>query len=105
MVNMHHFPIGLSLTIRAGEIHKRQRKVMLPGFGGRFLNNIQKQEAKVFRSKGPESKAFVPIFQRVGAEVSWHSVVLDSLYTLCLSYSLQHNGQTSLQVQLVTLLF
>ena len=34
------FPGELSLTFHAGEIHKRQRKVMLPGFGGRLLNNV-----------------------------------------------------------------
>lgn len=29
-------PVRTALTIRAGDIHKRQRKVMLPGFGGRL---------------------------------------------------------------------
>lgn len=107
MVNIHHFPEGLSLKFRAGEIHKRQRKVMLPGFGGRFLKKTtwRKQKANVIRSKVPESKAFVPIFQRVGAEVLWHSVVFDSFYTSCMSFSLQLNGRTSLQVHPVTLLF
>ena len=39
-MNIQYFPRELSLKIGAGEIHKRQRKVMLPGFGGRFLNNL-----------------------------------------------------------------
>ena len=33
---IHRRPVEMTLTIRAGEIHKRQRKVMLPGFSGRL---------------------------------------------------------------------
>lgn len=44
--------MGRGLLWADGETHRRQRKVMLPGFGG------------------PESKAFVAIFRRVGAELT-----------------------------------
>ncbi|KAL9711697.1 hypothetical protein Ac2012v2_004769 [Leucoagaricus gongylophorus] len=44
--------MGRGLLWADGETHRRQRKVMLPGFGG------------------PESKAFLAIFRRVGAELT-----------------------------------
>ncbi|KAF8995462.1 cytochrome P450 [Cyathus striatus] len=55
--------MGRGLLWADGEIHKRQRKVMLPGFGA------------------PESKAFVPIFRRVGAELTaqWSDILASSI--------------------------
>ncbi|KAF8638059.1 hypothetical protein AX16_010691 [Volvariella volvacea WC 439] len=44
--------MGRGLLWADGEVHRKQRKVMLPGFGA------------------PESKAFVPIFRKVGAELT-----------------------------------
>ncbi|KAH9485227.1 Cytochrome P450 monooxygenase 169 [Psilocybe cubensis] len=54
--------MGRGLLWADAEIHKRQRKVMLPGFGT------------------PECKAFVPIFRRVGAELSaqWSDILASS---------------------------
>jgi len=54
--------MGRGLLWADSETHRRQRKVMLPGFGG------------------PESKAFVPIFRRVGAELTnqWTDVLVSS---------------------------
>ncbi|GLB37309.1 putative cytochrome p450 [Lyophyllum shimeji] len=54
--------MGRGLLWADGEIHKRQRKVMLPGFGA------------------PESKAFIPIFQKVGAELTaqWTDIIASS---------------------------
>jgi len=46
--------MGRGLLWADGETHRRQRKVMLPGFGT------------------PESKSFVPIFRRMAAEVCSH---------------------------------
>lgn len=54
--------MGRGLLWADGEIHRRQRKVMLPGFGA------------------PESKAFIPIFQKVGAELTaqWTDIIASS---------------------------
>jgi len=54
--------MGRGLLWADGDIHKRQRKVMLPGFGA------------------PESKAFVPIFRRIGAELTaqWSDILASS---------------------------
>ncbi|KIM45089.1 hypothetical protein M413DRAFT_441752 [Hebeloma cylindrosporum] len=54
--------MGRGLLWADAEIHKRQRKLMLPGFGA------------------PESKAFVPIFRRVGAELTaqWTDTLMNS---------------------------
>ncbi|KAF8813700.1 cytochrome P450 [Phlegmacium glaucopus] len=54
--------MGRGLLWADGETHKRQRKVMLPGFGA------------------PESKAFVPVFRRVGAELTaqWTDILASS---------------------------
>ncbi|EAU91561.1 hypothetical protein CC1G_02050 [Coprinopsis cinerea okayama7 len=54
--------MGRGLLWADGEIHKRQRKVMLPGFGV------------------PESKSYVPIFRRVGAELTaqWSDILASS---------------------------
>ncbi|KXN90138.1 Cytochrome P450 4A4 [Leucoagaricus sp. SymC.cos] len=54
--------MGRGLLWADGETHRRQRKVMLPGFGG------------------PESKALVAIFRRVGAELTnqWTDVLASS---------------------------
>ncbi|KJA27724.1 hypothetical protein HYPSUDRAFT_62766 [Hypholoma sublateritium FD-334 SS-4] len=51
--------MGRGLLWADADIHKRQRKVMLPGFGA------------------PESKAFVPIFRRVGSELTaqWNDIL------------------------------
>lgn len=59
----------------AGDIHKRQRKVMLPGFGGTcicisLLNFKMLFGLISYVVLAPESRAFVPIFRRVGAEVN-----------------------------------
>ena len=43
---------GHSLTSRAGDVHKRQRKVMLPAFGS------------------SESKALLPVFRHYAEQVS-----------------------------------
>lgn len=55
--------MGRGLLWADGEIHRRQRKVMLPGFGA------------------PESKAFVPIFRKVGAELTaqWMDIIASSV--------------------------
>ncbi|KAJ2931308.1 hypothetical protein H1R20_g5845, partial [Candolleomyces eurysporus] len=52
--------MGRGLLWADGDIHKRQRKVMLPGFG--------------------ESKSFVPIFRRVAAELTaqWTDILASS---------------------------
>ncbi|KNZ72214.1 Leukotriene-B4 omega-hydroxylase 3 [Termitomyces sp. J132] len=54
--------MGRGLLWADGDIHKRQRKVMLPGFGA------------------PESKAFIPIFQKVGGELTaqWTDILASS---------------------------
>ncbi|RDB24999.1 hypothetical protein Hypma_008013 [Hypsizygus marmoreus] len=54
--------MGRGLLWADGDIHRRQRKVMLPGFGA------------------PESKAFVPIFQKVAAELTsqWMDILASS---------------------------
>ncbi|KAF9484508.1 cytochrome P450 [Pholiota conissans] len=54
--------MGRGLLWADAEIHKRQRKVMLPGFGA------------------PESKSFVPIFRRVGSELTsqWTDILASS---------------------------
>ncbi|KAF9047357.1 cytochrome P450 [Panaeolus papilionaceus] len=54
--------MGRGLLWADGEIHKRQRKVMLPGFGA------------------PESKSFVPIFRRVSAQLTerWADLIAAS---------------------------
>ncbi|KAF8893943.1 cytochrome P450 [Infundibulicybe gibba] len=55
--------MGRGLLWADGDIHKRQRKVMLPGFGA------------------PESKSFVPIFRKVGTEVltaQWNDILASS---------------------------
>ncbi|KAF8197990.1 cytochrome P450 [Pholiota molesta] len=54
--------MGRGLLWADADIHKRQRKVMLPGFGA------------------PESKAFVPIFRRVGSELTsqWTDILASS---------------------------
>ncbi|KAF9467351.1 cytochrome P450 [Collybia nuda] len=54
--------MGRGLLWADGETHRRQRKVMLPGFGA------------------PESKAFVPIFQKMGAELTaqWADILTSS---------------------------
>ncbi|ESK91018.1 cytochrome p450 [Moniliophthora roreri MCA 2997] len=46
--------MGRGLLWADGEIHKRQRKVMLPGFGA------------------PESKSFISIFQKVASDLCGH---------------------------------
>jgi len=54
-----------------GETHRRQRKVMLPGFGGApstcfsCMSSVSDVDLVA-----PESKAFIPIFRKVGAEVN-----------------------------------
>jgi len=55
--------MGRGLLWADGDIHKRQRKVMLPGFGG------------------PESRAFIPIFQKVGTELTaqWTDILASSV--------------------------
>lgn len=55
--------MGRGLLWADGDIHKRQRKVMLPGFGV------------------PESKSYVPIFRRVGGELTaqWSDILASSL--------------------------
>ncbi|KAF5385861.1 hypothetical protein D9615_002355 [Tricholomella constricta] len=52
--------MGRGLLWADGDIHRRQRKVMLPGFGA------------------PESRAFIPIFQKVGAELTaqWTDILV-----------------------------
>ncbi|KAF8909913.1 cytochrome P450 [Mucidula mucida] len=52
--------MGRGLLWADGDIHKRQRKVMLPGFGG------------------PESKSFIPIFHRTACQltVKWNDILL-----------------------------
>ncbi|KAF5321513.1 hypothetical protein D9619_001359 [Psilocybe cf. subviscida] len=54
--------MGRGLLWADDEIHKRQRKVMLPGFGA------------------PESKSFVPIFRRVASELTaqWTDILASS---------------------------
>jgi len=54
--------MGRGLLWADADIHKRQRKVMLPGFGA------------------PESRAFVPIFRRVGSELTaqWTDILASS---------------------------
>ncbi|EKM80790.1 hypothetical protein AGABI1DRAFT_55872 [Agaricus bisporus var. burnettii JB137-S8] len=54
--------MGRGLLWADGEVHRRQRKVMLPGFGA------------------PESKAFVSIFRRVSAEMTnqWTDILVSS---------------------------
>ncbi|KAJ3517646.1 hypothetical protein NLJ89_g370 [Agrocybe chaxingu] len=54
--------MGRGLLWADGDIHKRQRKVMLPGFGA------------------PEARAFVPIFRRVGSELTaqWSDILASS---------------------------
>lgn len=54
--------MGRGLLWADGDVHKRQRKVMLPGFGA------------------PESKAFLPIFRKVAAELTqqWSDIVASS---------------------------
>ncbi|TFK74528.1 cytochrome P450 [Pluteus cervinus] len=54
--------MGRGLLWADGDIHRRQRKVMLPGFGA------------------PESKAFVPIFRKVGSELTaqWNDILASS---------------------------
>lgn len=54
--------MGRGLLWADGDIHKRQRKVMLPGFGV------------------PESKSFVPIFRRVSTELTaqWTDILASS---------------------------
>lgn len=54
--------MGRGLLWADGDIHKRQRKVMLPGFGV------------------PESKSFVPIFRRVAGELTaqWTDILASS---------------------------
>ncbi|TFK44496.1 cytochrome P450 [Crucibulum laeve] len=54
--------MGRGLLWADGNIHRRQRKVMMPGFGA------------------PESKAFVPIFRRVGSELTaqWNDMLASS---------------------------
>lgn len=54
--------MGRGLLWADGDIHKRQRKVMLPGFGA------------------PESKSFVPIFRRVSTELTaqWTDILASS---------------------------
>lgn len=54
--------MGRGLLWADGEIHRRQRKVMLPGFGA------------------SEAKAFVPIFQKTAAELTlqWNDLILSS---------------------------
>ncbi|KAK0195663.1 cytochrome P450 [Armillaria mellea] len=54
--------MGRGLLWADGDIHKRQRKVMLPGFGA------------------PESKSFIPIFQRTGSELvaKWTDILAGS---------------------------
>jgi cytochrome P450 len=54
--------MGRGLLWADDEVHKRQRKVMLPGFGA------------------PESKSFVPIFRRVASELTaqWTDILASS---------------------------
>ncbi|KAF9567920.1 cytochrome P450 [Agrocybe pediades] len=54
--------MGRGLLWADADIHKRQRKVMLPGFGA------------------PESRSFVPIFRRVGSELTaqWTDILASS---------------------------
>ncbi|KAK0461023.1 cytochrome P450 [Desarmillaria tabescens] len=54
--------MGRGLLWADGNIHKRQRKVMLPGFGA------------------PECKSFIPIFQRTGSELvaKWTDILAGS---------------------------
>lgn len=55
--------MGRGLLWADGDIHRRQRKVMLPGFGA------------------PEAKAYVPIFRRVGSELTtqWSDILASSI--------------------------
>ncbi|KAF9528519.1 cytochrome P450 [Crepidotus variabilis] len=54
--------MGRGLLWADGDIHRRQRKVMLPGFGA------------------PESKGLVPIFQRVASQLTeqWNDILASS---------------------------
>ncbi|KAF5345368.1 hypothetical protein D9758_008507 [Tetrapyrgos nigripes] len=60
--------MGRGLLWADGDIHKRQRKAMLPGFGGNLP------------MLAPESKSFVPIFSRMSAQLTaqWTDMIASS---------------------------
>lgn len=87
--------VSYDLQSTLGDVHKRQRKVMLPGFGGKCNSQIGK-DWKLNRAIVPESKSYVPIFRRVGAEVCSSVEAQGQLLTY--PFSSQPNGQTFLLV-------
>ena len=61
--------MGRGLLWADGETHRRQRKVMLPGFGGNYAVLVRWCFEFWQVITASQSKAFVTIFRRVGAEV------------------------------------
>lgn len=52
-----------------GEVHRRQRKVMLPGFGGTApCSDASRSPPNIILA--PEAKSYVPIFRQVADQVS-----------------------------------